>query len=239
MQMDVRHRLALKAEIEFRTAGFVVNEVQRTPLVCAAHAVGHRAAMLLFQKLCDAGIVAVADADAVFRQKRRKAGEGVRDVVDVLVEIEVILLDVGHNGNRRVKLKETRVEFTRFHNECVMSADAGASADIIELSADMHGRVKARVEQHFGNHGRRCRLAVRAADVDGVAIALHQLTQQRCALHLGNAQLGSVGAFGVIRRDGGRVDDDIRAVYVFGTLTDENVNSGFFQRVGHIGTGGI
>ena len=27
MQMDVRHRLALKAEIEFRTAGFVVNEV--------------------------------------------------------------------------------------------------------------------------------------------------------------------------------------------------------------------
>ena len=103
----------------------------------------------------------------------------------------------------------------------------------------MHGRVKARVEQHFGNHGRRGRLAVRAADVDGVAIALHQLTQQRCALHLGNAQLGGAGAFGVIRRDGGRVDDDIRAVHILGTLTDENVNSGFFQCVGHIGTGGI
>ena len=51
--------------------------------------------MLLFQKLCDAGIVAVADADAVFWQKCRKAGESVRDVVDVLVAIEVILVDDG------------------------------------------------------------------------------------------------------------------------------------------------
>ena len=238
-QMDMRHGLAFKAEVKFRAAGFVINEVQRTPLVRVAHAVGHRAAMLLFQKLCDAGIVAVADADAVFRQKRRETGEGVRDVVNVLVEVEVILFDVGHDGNRRVELKETRVEFARFHNECVMSADAGASADIIELSADVNGRVKARVEQHFGNHGRRCRLAVRAADVDGVAIALHQLTQQCCAFHLGNAQLGGAGAFGVIRRDGGGIDDNVRAVHILGTLTDVNMNARLLQRVGHIGTGGI
>ena len=80
---------------------------------------------------------------------------------------------------------------------------------------------------------------MRAADVDGVAIALHELPQQRGALHLRNPQFLGAHALGVALRDGGGIDDDIRAVHVLCALADEDMNARLLERVGRIGTGGI
>lgn len=96
----------------------------------------------------------------------------------------------------------------------------------------MHGGIKPGIDHDFGDHGSGGGFAVRAADVDGMAIALHELPQQRCALHLGDAQLLGAHAFGVVLRDGGGIDDEIRAIHIFRALADEHVNARLLQRVG-------
>ncbi len=111
--------------------------------------------------------------------------EGVGDIVEILIEIEMIFLDVGDDGDSRMEVQEAGVKLTGFHDEGVMPAHARAAADIIQLAADMHGGIKPGIDHDFGDHGSGGGFAVRAADVDGVAIALHELPQQRCALHLG------------------------------------------------------
>ena len=138
-----------------------------------------------------------------------------------------------------MELQEARVEFAGLHDEGLMAAHARAAADVIELAADMHGRIESGVQQHFGDHRGGGRLAVRAADVDGVVVALHQLAQQCGALHLRNAQSRSLGALGVFCADGGGVDDKIRAVDVLSLVTDVNLDALIVQRTGHIGACGV
>ena len=238
-QVDMRKGLAFKAEVKRRAARVVIREVQRPPLIALAETVADRAAGLLGQQRRDARVVAVADACAAFGQQGAELGEGVGDIVDILIEIEVILFDVGDDGDGRVEVQKAGVELARFHDEGIVAADARAAADIIQLAADMHGGVKPRVQQHLGDHRCGGGFAVRAADVDGVAVALHQLPEQRGALHLGDAQFLGAHAFGVVFGDGGGIDDDVRAVHILRALADEHVNARLLQRVGHIGAGGI
>ena len=161
------------------------------------------------------------------------------DIVEILIEIEMIFLDVGDDGDGRMEVQEAGVKLTGFHDEGVMPAHARAAADIIQLAADMHGGIKPGIDHDFGDHGSGGGFAVRAADVDGVAIAFHELPQQRCALHLGDAQLLGAHAFGVVLRDGSGIDDEIRAIHIFRALADEHVNARLLQRVGRIGAGGV
>ena len=237
--MRMRDGLAREGEIKFCAAGFVISEIQRPPLVILPQAIADGAAGLPHEQRRHARVVAVADAHAVFRQKRAESGERMGDVVDVLIEIEVILLDVGDDGDGRVELEEARVELAGLHDEGIVPADAGAAADIIELAADVNGRVKAGIQHRLGDHRGGGGFAVRAADVDGVAIALHELPQQRGALHLRNPQFLGAHALGVALRDGGGIDDDIRAVHVLCALADEDMDARLLERVGRIGTGGI
>ena len=161
------------------------------------------------------------------------------DVVKVLVEVKVILLDIGDHGDGGVELQKAGVELARFHDERLMTAHARAAADVVKLAADVHRGVKPGVQQHLGDHRGGGRLAVRAADVDGMVVALHQLAEQRRALHLRNAEPCGLGALGVVRADGGGIDDQVRAVHIFGMMADVHLDPLTFQHLCHIGSGAV
>ena len=77
------------------------------------------------------------------------------------------------------------------------------------------------------------------AAIGGGRLALHQLTQQRGALHLRNAQTGGLSALRVLCADGGGIDDKIRTMDVLGVVTDVYLNALIVQRTGHIGACGV
>ena len=239
LQLHMGHALALEREIEACAPGLAVNEVRRPPLVGLAHAVGDGLHLHARKRGQNARIVAVAHAHAIFRQEREEAVKRVADVVQVLVEIEVILLDVGDDRDGGVELQEARVELACLHDERLMAAHARAAADVIELAADVHRGIEPGVQKRLRDHRGGGRLAVRAADVDGVRVALHQLAQQRGALHLRDAQARGFGALGVLRADGGGVDDQVRAVNVFGAVTDVHGDALVLEHLCRIGSGGV
>ena len=168
----------------------------------------------------DARIVAVADAKAVLRQEGEEFAEGLRNVVDVLIKVQMIRFDVEHDGDGRTQMQKAGVEFTRFGEECVAAADTRAAADRVQLPADVNGRIEPRLHRKLGEHGGRRRLAVRAAYADRSGIALHKLPQQRRALHAGYAKPVQCQTFGVVRGDRRRIDDEIRAFYVLRPVAD-------------------
>ncbi len=77
------------------------------------------------------------------------------------------------------------------------------------------------------------------ADAHREGIALHQLADQLAALNLGNAQPLRLTALGVVRADGGGVDDHVRAANVRCVMTDEYGNVLFFQVLGLVGFGAV
>lgn len=61
----------------------------------------------------------------------------------------------------------------------------------------------------------------------GLGVSLHQLPQQRGALHLRDAKAGRFLTLRVVRGDGGGIDHERRAVDVFGLMPDGYGNAAF------------
>ena len=80
---------------------------------------------------------------------------------------------------------------------------------------------------------------MRAADGDGALAALHQLPDEVAALHLRYAQPRGLGALGVVRRDGGGIDDQLRAAHVLRPVADEHFDATRFQRLGLVRAGAV
>ncbi len=179
-----------------------------------------------------ARIVAPCDAPAVLGQQRDILGKRLFDVVDVAKEVEVILVDVQHDGDRRVEVQEARVEFARLDDEVMPAAAAGRAADEVQLAADVNRWVSSRREKRLREHRRRGRLAVRAGDANGERHALHQLADQVTALDLRNAQPRGLRTLGVVLGDGGGVDDHVRAAHVFRALADVDFDALRGERIG-------
>ena len=65
------------------------------------------------------------------------------------------------------------------------------------------------------------------------------VSSERGTLHLRDAQARGLGALGVLRADGGGVDDQVRAVNVFGAVADVHGDALILEHLRRIGSGGI
>ena len=220
---------------EAGAAVFVVAKPFRPQRVSLAQPVGDVGKAALRDDALNAHIVAPADdglRQARELQKRRF------DVVYILVAVQMVLVDVEDDRHGGVEVQKTAVVLAGLEDELIPAAPRGA-AQIVQFPADVYARVAPGGQKHLRQHRGGGGLAVRAADGDGALAALHQLPNEVAALHLRYAQPRGLGALGVVRGDGGGVDDQLRAAHVFRLVADKHLHAMRFQRFGFVRAGAV
>ena len=149
----------------------------------------------------------------------------------VPVGIHMVFVDIGNDGHNRCQVQKGCIRLVGFGNDVFAFAQAGVSACGVEFAADNESRVKScRAEDGGGQAGGRG-FAVRAGNGDAVTEA-HQLRQHQGARNNGNLLLQRSDNFGIFFFDGGRGNDDIRTVNVFGGMAGINLNAQAAQMLG-------
>ena len=232
LQFHMAQLLAPEGEVILSAAQLAVAQVGGPIVASLAKAEGIVTAMQLFQLLNHPGVVAIANGQTVFfRQQGQKPAEGLLNIVDVLIEIQMIFLNICDHRHRRPQVEETGVELTGLGQKSMAFADAGASADKVQIAADMNGRILAALHQHLTEHGRGGGLAVGSAHADSGFIAFHQLAQQRGPFDGGNAKPLRFHPLRVVGQDGHGIDHQIGPMNVFRPVANGHGNMQFLPQV--------
>ena len=201
-------------------AAAVELEVDRPHVGVGADTVGDDAAVGdARQQRLDLGMVEAQHGEAVERDVLDEAHESVAQRVEGAVVVEMLGIDVGHDGDGRWQAQEGAVGFVRFDDHPVAGAEASIGAVGVDDAAVDHRGVEAAGIEHRGDHRGGGGLAVGAADGDRPFEA-HQLAQ-----HLGAAdhrhQPGTGGQdLGIVLLDGARDDHDLGGGDVVGAVAD-------------------
>ena len=142
----------------------------------------------------------------------------------VAVSVHMVFVDIGHNGHNRSQVQERGIGFVGFGDDVFAFAQTGIGTCGIEFAADHESGVETcRTEDGGGQTGGRG-FAVRTGNGDAVTEA-HQFRQHQGAGNDGDLLLQRGDDFGIVFFDGGRGNDDIRTVDVFGGMTGINLNT--------------
>src|SRR5207244_12501832 len=109
--------------------------------------------------------VHAGDDITVIVDLREEPAEGIPQVLERAVNVEVVRLYVGHDGDMRPVAQERCVELVCLYNEVVAVAGRGVSAEIDALAGQHVGWAESCPIEHPGNQGSGCRLAVAASPV--------------------------------------------------------------------------
>lgn len=224
LERDLPQHVAMEAQVEGGMAVFVIGQAARRIVASLAQAEGEPPHGQRGEQAHDALVVAVSDGGAVGGQEGEELAEGLFNMVDVAVEIEVVGVNVEHDGHRGAQVEEAGVELARLGHKHAAPSDVRAAADKVQRASNMDGGVHAALHEHLGEHGGGGGLSVRAAHADGGVKPLHQLAQQRRPLNGRQAQALQLHALGVVGQNGHGVNHQIRAVHVFGMVADGDGN---------------
>ena len=138
-----------------------------------------------------------------------------RIVVDIRVVIQMLAIDVGHDGEDRRELQERSIALIRFHHQKIALADARVRpAHGRDFAAHHHRGIHARMAQDRRDHRSGGGLAVTARDRDAVFQA-HQFGQQFAARDHGNLQAARFLHFGIRFLDRRTDHQRLRAGHIF------------------------
>ena len=232
LQLNMAQFFAAEGQIVFPAAQLAVAQVGRPVIAAFAEAEGVMTAAELFQLFHHPGIVAVADGQTVrLRQQGQKLAEGLLNIVNILIKIQMIFLDIRHHRHRGPQVQEAGVELAGLSQKSMAFADAGAAADEVQIAPDMNGGILAALHQHLTEHGRGGGLAVGSAHADSGFIAFHQLAQQRGPFDGGNAKPLRFHPLRVVGQDGHGIDHQIGPVNVFRPVANGHGNVQFLPQV--------
>ena len=111
LQFHMAQILPAEGEVVFSAAQFAVAQVGGTVVAALAKAEGVVTAMQLFQFLHYPGVVAVADGQTVLlRQQGQKLAEGLLNIINILIKIQMIFLDIRHHRHRGPQVQKAGVE---------------------------------------------------------------------------------------------------------------------------------
>ena len=127
--------------------------------------------------------------------------EGVEDVGEVPIGVEVIRLDVGDDGDDRRQREKRAVVFVGLGHEIVALAQARVGAQDVDLAADDDGGVESGLRKDHPRQRRRGRLAVGAGDGHALLQA-HDLAEHLRPADHGDSPGGGGRDLGVGLRDG-------------------------------------
>ena len=135
----------------------------------------------LLQQAPGAGVILACQQDTAREDIVRKGGERLVEIGRRRVAIGVVVLHVGHHGNRRVQPEEHTIVLIRLDDEEIALAGMGVAAQVQCMAADDVGRVDPQTRQHPGDHRGRGGLSMRARHSDD-AVAPEQIAQETIAL---------------------------------------------------------
>src|SRR5260370_32872056 len=113
-------------------------------------------------------LVDTQDGRAVERHAIHKLDEGVLNILERGVLIEMSAINGGHARDSRREHQEAAVALARFHDEIFAFAEARGRACLVDFSADDKRGVKMRRRQDRGDDGGRSGLAVSTGHGDSV-----------------------------------------------------------------------
>src|SRR5690348_2194891 len=186
----------------------------------------------------DVGFVQTKDGGAVKRDAIDELGEGILNVFQGGVLVEVLAVNGGDDGDDGGEQQEGAVAFIGFHDEVVALAEAGGGSGLIDPATDHKRGIEMRGGKDRGDHGGRGGFAMRAGDGDTVFKA-HQLRKHLGARNYRNLALVSFDDLGIIGLDGGGSNHDVSAFDIDGFMPLENRCAEILQALGQGGRLGI
>jgi hypothetical protein len=167
-------------------------------------------------------IVHAQHRQAVERQVVQERDEARLELLEVaVVRAEMIVVDVGDDGDHRVQVQERRVALVGLRHQVLAGAEPRVGARALEPAADHEGRVLAALGEDRRRQAGGGGLAVRAGHGDGVAEA-HQLTEHLGARHHGNALAQRRHHLGVVVGHRARGDHDVGVADVLRGVTEHD-----------------
>ena len=153
--------------------------------------------------------LAAGDDPTVLAHGTHELAEGVLEILDGAVMVEVVRLDVGDHDDGRVKEEEGAVGLVCLGNVVLGLTAVGVRVIALDEATDEERRVELHAVKHGGDHRRRGGLAVGTRNRDGL------VAEREGREHLGarpdvDAELAGADDLGVGLRNGRRDDDDVR-----------------------------
>ena len=216
------------------TLELVVGVLGEADVVAAlVEAVGHNLAAGGLGELDVVPHVAVDHDGARVTDKVHELAEGLLDVLQGAVVVEVVSLDVGNHHDVGVEIEEGAVGLVGLADEIASPAVAAVGAVLLDDAADEEGGVHAQVVEHAGDHRGRRGLAVRAGNGDRDRIKGEVREHLRSGPD-GDAQLSRSDDLGVGLGDGRGGHDDVGGNIVDGgrLVAQVNLDAGLLEVAG-------
>src|SRR5262245_13054521 len=239
-QLDAAERLA-GAPRRVAPCETVQLHLRRAELRVAAEPVRDVPPLEAWQDRAHARIVRAQERCAVERHAVEERDEGVLDLFEVLVVVEVLAVDVRDDGQRRLEAQERAVGLVRLGHHQVALAEPRVRVERSDAAPHDDRGIEAAPLEDRGDHGRRRRLAVRARDRDA-ELQAHQLGEHLRARDDRHLQAARLEDLDVVGGDGGRGHDDVRSRDASGLVTEVDARAETAQALhrvvlGEIGAG--
>jgi hypothetical protein len=158
--------------------------------------------------------------------------EGLLNFLERMVLPQMLAVDRRDHRDHRGEQQERAIAFVRLDDHVFALPDAGVRAGMVHAAAHDERRIEPGSGQHRGCHGSGGGLSMRAGDGDAVFQA-HQLGEHFGARDHRNFQAVRLGNLDVVRRNGRRYDNDVRAVDVVGCVAFLNRGAQIPQALGN------
>ena len=152
----------------------------------------------------------------------------------------MVRLDVQDDLHGGIEGQEAVGVLTGFQQEVFVSSDADIPVDQGKHAADGDGGILIRLHHDMGQHGRGRGLPVGAADGDAVFITCHDLAQELCPGHHGDAFFLTCPVLRVLRPDRRGKDRAVDIVRdVFPALSVKHLRADSAQMLSEFASRGI
>ena len=161
----------------------LAHDIGRTHVGLLLDAVGHDRAIDARNHCRGHRIIGADHRESVERQVVQEIDEALLEALEIaFVRAEMIVVDVGDDGDHRLQMHERRIALVRLSHEISALTQSRVRIGAHESTADDERRIEIAFGQQARDHAGRRGLAMRAGDSDGIAEA-HQLTEHLGALH--------------------------------------------------------
>src|SRR5258708_31533874 len=184
----------------------------------ARSSVGNDGALHVGNDGLQVGLSDAQDRRAVKRHAIHKLDEGVLNVSERGVLVEMFAINRCHDRDYRREHQEAAVALVCFHYEVFPFAEACGRARLVDFPANHKRGVKMRRRQHRGDDGGRGGFAVGTGYGNSVFQA-HQLGEHLRAWNNGNFHFVRFNDFRVVGLHGGGSYDDVGAVGIGSVVT--------------------
>src|SRR4029077_4439485 len=181
----------------------------------------------------DVGLIQAKNRRAVKGDAIDELHEGVLNVFERRILIEMLAVDGGDDRDHRRKQQEAAVALVGFDHKEFAFAEPSGGAGLIDATADNKCRIEMRGRKHRSHDGCCRGLSMRAGYRDAVLQA-HQLRQHFGARYDWDFFLVRFGNFRIVRFDRGRSHYHMRAFDICGFVAFVNRGAEILQAFGDV-----